>query len=240
MLACATAAPAVATQPGIVGGEDADEPYPFIVSLQLSSGEHFCGASLVTPDSVLTAAHCVQGREPAEVTARIGSNDRTAGGETRRAAGFVVHRAYDPDGAGADIALVRLAEPATPAPIPLGSDTSAGTATRILGWGQTCPAEGCGQSPVTLQQLDTSIVDGSRCESAFDHAAELCTDNPGGDSGACYGDSGGPEIARVDGTWRLLGVSSRPGNDDAKCATAPSIYTSAVAYGTWITSHTRE
>ncbi|WP_199432519.1 S1 family peptidase [Qaidamihabitans albus] len=230
-----TAVPqASAVQPFIVGGIEADQPYPFMVSLQFASGEHFCGGALAAPGWVLTAAHCVQGRQPGAVTARIGSNDRTDGGETRPVAEFVAHPEYDPDGAGGDLALVRLAEPAQAAPVELGTEAAVGTATRLLGWGQTCPAEGCGTSPVMLQQLDTTIVDGAGC-SAFDATVELCTGNPGGTAGPCYGDSGGPQLMRVEDRWLLLGVSSRPGNDDATCGTGPSIYTSAVAYEPWIT-----
>jgi hypothetical protein len=40
----------------------------------------------------------------------------------------------------------------------------------------------------------------------------------------------------VDEKWVLLGVTSRPGNGDVTCATAPSIYTSVPAYTPWITT----
>ncbi|PWV73208.1 Trypsin [Prauserella marina] len=229
-----TAGQAAGTQPFIVGGGDAGEPYPFVVSLQLASGEHFCGGALVSATWVVTAAHCVRGRVPDKVSARIGSNDRTTGGEQAKVAEIVTHPDYDPDGAGGDIALVRLASPAKAAPIALGSDAPVGTATRLLGWGQTCPERGCGESPARLRQLDTSIVDPAGCTGTFSAAVELCTGNPEGSKGACYGDSGGPQITKAGERWRLLGVSSRPGNDDSTCATSPSIYTSAFAYADWI------
>lgn len=232
--ACALRASA---QTDLVGGTDADQGYPFMASLQLSSGEHFCGAGLVAPDWLATAAHCVQGRALDGFTARIGSNDRTQGGEVRKPAEIAVHPDYDPDGAGGDLALVRLASPVEASPAGLGTDASVGTATRLLGWGQTCPTQGCGGSPVMLQQLDTSIVDGKGCTTAFNASVELCTGNPDGTKGACYGDSGGPELARAGERWLLVGVSSRPGTKDEKCGTGPSIYTSTVAYRQWIREH---
>ncbi|MFF6004340.1 S1 family peptidase [Prauserella flavalba] len=237
VLLCSWPAPASAVQPLLVGGVDADQNYPFMTALELPSGEHLCGASLVKPAWLVTAAHCVQGRTVDGFTARVGSKDRTQGGEAAKPAEIVVHPDYDPAGSGGDIALVRLTAPVKAAPVELGTQAAAGTATRLLGWGQTCPEQNCGPSPAVLKQLDTRIVDGKGC-TGFDASVELCTGNPGGTKGACYGDSGGPQLVRVEERWQLVGVSSRPGNDDAKCATGPSIYTSVVAYTQWINDRT--
>ncbi|RSM69720.1 serine protease [Amycolatopsis sp. WAC 01375] len=220
----------------LVGGREADEPYPFIASLHSASGKIFCAGTLIAADWLVTAGHCVEGKNPANLSARIGSNDNTQGGKIAKPAEIVVNPSYNPapEHAGGDLALVRLAAPVKTAPITLGAVVAPGTPTRLLGWGQTCPTSGCGKGTAKLQQLDTKIVEGVRCTAKFDGAVELCTDNPGGNSGSCYGDSGGPEIAKVDGKWVLLGLISRPGNADPVCATSPSIATSVVAYAQWI------
>jgi secreted trypsin-like serine protease len=232
--------PATASaEPGIVGGGNADQPYPFAVSLHTSTGKLFCAGALIAPTWVVTAAHCAFDKSPAGISVRAGTSEVGQGGEVAQVADIVVNPAFNTQSPAGDIALLRLATPAKAAPIALAAAAAPGTATRILGWGQTCPKVNCGQIPTTLQQLDTHIVEGAKCTSVFDGTAELCTDNPGGKAGACFGDSGGPEIVRDGDQWLLVGVTSRPGNNDPVCASAPSIYTSVVAYAPWIAEKTK-
>jgi snapalysin len=82
-------------------------------------------------------------------------------------------------------------------------------------------------------ELDTSIVADSRC-SGIDAAYEICTNNTNGNAGACYGDSGGPQVRQVSGRWALIGVTSRAGNNSSTCATAPSIYGDLSSIRSWV------
>jgi secreted trypsin-like serine protease len=225
-------------EPPIVGGVAADQTYSFMVSLQQKNGEHFCGGALIRSDWVVTAAHCLRGSPVGEMVARIGSIDRTRGGEVSGVVGVLAYPGYDGSRAGGDIALVHLASPVKAKPIQLGVGAQPGITSRLLGWGQTCPSEGGCGNPVVLQQLDTQIIASTSCR-GIDGSDEFCVDSPGGVSGACYGDSGGPQVTEVDGRWVLLGVTSRAGGSNPTCALAPTIYTAVEPYAQWLNQNSK-
>jgi secreted trypsin-like serine protease len=231
--ATATATPSSgegAVQPLIVGGTPAPA-YSFMASMQNLSGSHRCGASVVHANWAVTARHCVSGISPSSLRLRVGSNNRTSGGVLVSVAALYSHST-------ADLALMRIGT--VPSSYPsiriAASSGPVGTATRIMGWGQTCPSPGGCGAPVQLQQLDTSIVSDSLC-SGIRAASEICTNNPGGTRGACYGDSGGPEIKSVSGAWQLIGATSRSGGGSV-CAVRPSIYVDVPYFRSWIRSVT--
>ncbi|GID26140.1 S1 family peptidase [Paractinoplanes brasiliensis] len=202
--------------PSVVGGQQATENYSFMV---YTSG---CTGSLIKANWVVTAKHC-----PTPSSVRVGSINRTSGGTVVSVRRAVNHPSID-------VKLFELASSVSHAPAPIPSTSGAvGTATRIIGWGQTCAPRGCGSAPVVAHQLDTSIVADSRC-SGINGPYEICTNNTGGVAGACYGDSGGPQVRSVNGRWNLIGVTSRAGNNNSTCATAPSIYGDLPSIRSWV------
>jgi snapalysin len=216
--AAATAAPPPEPQPStqVVNGRPATENYSFMVYV---SG---CTGSLIKANWAVTAKHC-----PTPRSVRVGSIDRSSGGTVVNVTRAVNHPRID-------VKLLQLASSVTHAPAPIPTTSGAtGTATRIIGWGQTCPIRGCGSGPRVANELDTSIVADSRC-SGIDGSYEICTNNTNGNAGACYGDSGGPQVRLVDGRWALIGATSRAGNNSSTCATAPSIYGDLPSIRTWI------
>lgn len=64
----------------IVGGENAKEPYPYKLSMQNSANSHFCGATIISENCILTAAHCVYGKDVANISV---SNLRDASNGSR-------------------------------------------------------------------------------------------------------------------------------------------------------------
>ncbi|MBQ1022266.1 snapalysin family zinc-dependent metalloprotease [Micromonospora sp. D93] len=204
--------------PLVVGGRPATENYPFMVYV---SG---CTGTLIKGNWAVTAKHC---STPSSV--RVGSVNRSSGGIVVRVTRAVNHPSVD-------VKLLQLASSVAYAPAPIPSTSGAvGTATRIIGWGQTCAPRGCGSAPAVANELDTSIVADSRC-SGINGTYEICTNNTNGNSGACYGDSGGPQVRQVNGVWNLIGATSRAGNNNSTCATGPSIYVDLPSIRSWIST----
>ncbi|MEU4568610.1 snapalysin family zinc-dependent metalloprotease [Micromonospora sp. NPDC023956] len=202
--------------PLVVNGRPATENYPWMV---YSSG---CTATLIKANWVVTAKHC-----PTPASVRVGSINRTSGGTVVGVSRAVNHPSID-------VKLFQLASSVSYAPAVIPTTSGAvGTATRIIGWGQTCPTRGCGSAPTVAHELDTSIVADTRC-SGINATYEICTNNTNGNAGACYGDSGGPQVRKVNGVWNLIGATSRAGNNNPTCATGPSIYGDLPSIRTWI------
>jgi Trypsin/Proprotein convertase P-domain len=228
------AAPAVAATvrdpdptigPLVVGGQPATEAYPFATSLQTNGGSHFCGAALIRANWLATAKHCVEDETPSSMQVRVGSINRTSGGTVVRVSRIVLH----PSGAS-DVAVIQLSSSVPYEPIPIADTVPIGSAIRLLGWGATC--DPCNVPlPTILQQLDTTVLADSRCGTG---AVELCVSNVDGWRGACYGDSGGPAVIRVNGAWRLAGTTTA--GTTAICGQGPSIYMDSANARAWIDS----
>ncbi|MGV1006521.1 MAG: S1 family serine peptidase, partial [Candidatus Nanopelagicales bacterium] len=99
----------------IVGGEDASiEDAPWQVSLQYSDTTppylaHYCGGSIVSAEWIVTAAHCVEDVNPADIAVLAGVTELTYNPLPRKAvAAIVIHPGYDSGTFVNDVALIRL------------------------------------------------------------------------------------------------------------------------------------
>lgn len=225
----------------IVNGRNARiQQAPWTVSLQDSEG-HFCGGSLIAPDLILTAAHCLEGYSANEITVLAGATRvDLARGQRRSATSLTSHRRYNRNPAF-DIALIevnrafRQNRRVQVIDLALGSDVAAAANGTVAGWGDLSETN---ETPVNrLRSAVVPLVDDASCQTAMAaedefirNASELCAGGTGTDS--CYGDSGGPlAITGQDGRTKLAGVVSW----GIECGGAtPGVYAEVPAFARWI------
>jgi hypothetical protein len=229
----------VATVRQSIEGGQRDSENTAVVGLYATSGG-VCSGTLIAPNLILTAQHCVSEIDSSQVIC-----GQTSFGDTHSASGiFATTEPYltrdgenytqakevlVPDGTGdmcgEDIALIILRDnipssQAAPIAPRLDERVQRREVYTAIGFGHTGDGSGAGVRRI-LGGLEVDC-EGDNCQDW----TSVQSNEFLGDAGTCQGDSGGPAL---DSEWRVLGALSRGA---AGCRS--SVYSGVAGWAGWI------
>lgn len=241
------------TQNMIIFGREAQNgEWPWQISLWYS-GQHICGGSIIDPQWVLTAAHCVDFDSAYMFTVRMGNVDKNqfnVDGQVISVSQLHIHPDYTSSSSPyyVDMALLRLARPIyynnRTRPICLATQRTGLQNCYVTGWGRSHFEGSTAISPDILLETDVQVVNNTVCREMWSVYATIqdtivCVDNREPYSPVCNGDSGGPLVCQDEsGRWKLLGVTSRGSTGCVLTDYRPAMYQGVPNALGWITRTT--
>uniref|UniRef100_A0A8C3AXM9 Transmembrane serine protease 7 n=1 Tax=Cyclopterus lumpus TaxID=8103 RepID=A0A8C3AXM9_CYCLU len=236
-------------QERIVGGDDSVEgEWPWQVSLHFS-GNLYCGASVLSSDWLISAAHCFSKErlsDPRYWSAHLGMLTQGSAKHVAEIQRIVVHEYYNAYTFDYDIALLQLKKPWPPSLSPLVQPVCLPPSSHTVTGSHRCIVTGWGyrseEGEVSSHLIESPII---TCISIYSSGCEALKVgvyllNVLSASTALFvsqGDSGGPLSCQGPGggRWFLIGIVSW----GAGCGrpNLPGVYTRVNKFTSWIYSH---
>ncbi|NXO99434.1 ENTK Enteropeptidase, partial [Certhia brachydactyla] len=230
----------------IVGGSDARrEAWPWIVSLHFNY-QPVCGASLVSDEWLVTAAHCVYGRQlkasrwQAVLGLYIQSDLAQPPAVVQNIDRIIINPHYMKQTKDSDIALMHLQHKVQYTdyiqPICLPEKNQQflpGINCSIAGWGDITNE---GPTSNILQEAEVPLLSNEKCQQWMPkyNITEnmLCAGYDMGGIDSCQGDSGGPLTFKDGDKWFLVGVISF--GEGCALPQRPGVYVRVTKFVDWI------
>lgn len=228
-------------------------PYTCSLRWGIANQAHACGATLLTNQFLLTAAHCLSGLSTGQFDIQCGVTNRitdVATQQVRAITNLNTDVFYPPGWTGSiysdDIAVIRVATPfvlndlVRPIPLRAAGFNDNGNVASIFGWGSR---NGTTSSPMEgLQTAEMDVSDGATCRIVMGNInaalANFVTDNclcaSRGTYSVCGGDSGSPLVVTENGEDILVGLAAWGLSPCGSIAGAPSIFSRISAFNDWI------
>ncbi|XP_059096332.1 trypsin-3-like isoform X2 [Tigriopus californicus] len=229
----------------IVGGTETDpNEFPWMVSLQTTNGQHFCGGSIIHSKYILTAAHCLSWGVT-RVRVSFGKHDLTkkeTGAFSRNAKELMYHKDYLEHQPDYDIGMIKLRKP-----IPFTESVNRiripnpnipslqGYRAMAAGWGNVAYTSLEGSS--VLRKVTIQVFSNDYCQKKYfmDNITErmICAGSRKGGKDSCQGDSGGP-LAMKGKNYGYVQVGIVAWGRGCGSKQYPGVYTRVSKFTDWI------